>query len=128
MVRTNPLKAWQNVTNFRIYYLFNFILTELLSILVSCTILYEHSNLHLLYYTWFGYITSWMEHRSHKGIEPLKAKHNVTKLDFTFLLLSLLCINIDLIIQAYITCFVHDLNALGVAQKIQVICSLQYDK
>ena len=33
------------------------------------------------------------------GIEPLKTRHDVTKLNFTVLGLSLLCIHIDLRIQ-----------------------------
>ena len=43
------------------------------------------------------------------GIEPLKARHDVTKLDLTIPLLSLWCIDIDLSIQLisltlYMTC------------------------
>ena len=44
----------------------------------------------------------------------IKARHNVTKLDFTFPLLSFLCIDIDLSIQDHIACIVHDLTVLGV--------------
>ena len=46
-------------------------------------------------------------------IEPLKARL-ITKLDLTILLLSLLCIDIDLH-STHISYIVHDLNALGVA-------------
>ena len=49
------------------------------------------------------------------GIEPLKARHDVTKLEFIVHLLSYLCINIDLNIQTHITYIVHDLGVLGVA-------------
>ena len=49
------------------------------------------------------------------GIEPLKARHDVTKLEFIVPLLSYLCINIDLNIQTHITYIVHDLGVLGVA-------------
>ena len=38
------------------------------------------------------------------------------------------CINYFLGIHAHITCIVHELGALGVAQKIQVMGSLQDDK
>ena len=49
------------------------------------------------------------------GIEPLKARHDVTKLEFIVPLLSYLCINIDLNIQTHITYIVHYLGVLGVA-------------
>ena len=35
------------------------------------------------------------------GIKPLKARHDVTKIDFIVPLLSLLCTDIDLSIQQY---------------------------
>ena len=38
-------------------------------------------------------------HNKVVGIKPLKARHNVTKLDLIVLLLSLWCINIGLSIQ-----------------------------
>ena len=45
----------------------------------------------------------------HVGVESLKVRHDVTKLDLTIPLLSLWCIDIDLSIQTmtltlYITC------------------------
>ena len=48
-------------------------------------------------------------------IKPLKIEHDVTKLDFTFPLLSFLCIDIDLSIQTHFTYIVHDLGTLRVA-------------
>ena len=60
-------------------------------------------------------------------IEPLKSRHDVTKLNLTFHFLFAFCINIDLSIQTHITCIVHDLSALKVARKIQVMGSLLLD-
>ena len=39
------------------------------------------------------------------GLEPLKVRHDVTNLDFIVSLLSLLCIDIDLIIQPILFTF-----------------------
>ena len=36
--------------------------------------------------------------------------------------------DIDLSIQTYITCIIHDLGTLGILQKIQVMSFLQDDK
>ena len=47
-------------------------------------------------------------------IEPLKSRHDVTKLNLTFHFLFAFCINIDLSIQTHITCIVHDLSVLKV--------------
>ena len=62
-------------------------------------------------------------------IESLKARHDITKLDFTVLLLSLICIDINFSIQTHmITCIVHDLDAIEVVQKIQFMGFLKDDK
>ena len=66
-------------------------------------------------------------------IKPLKTRYGVTKLDLIFHFLSIISIDIDLNIQTHITCIVHDLRVLRVAQKIQVMvpwkmisCSSQF--
>ena len=55
--------TWCN--EFGIYYLFNDILVSLLSILIPCVILYEHSCLHLFHCTLFRCIKSCTENLSH---------------------------------------------------------------
>ena len=55
--------TWYN--KFEIHYLFNDILGSLLSILILCIILYEHSCLHILRCTWLRCIRSCIEHLSH---------------------------------------------------------------
>ena len=57
-------------------------------------------------------------------IKPQKTRHDITKLDLTILLLSLWYIDIDLGIQPMFFYIVHDLGALGVVKKIQVMGSL----
>ena len=49
--------TWCN--KFGIHYLFDNILILLLSILISCMVLYEHYCLHLLHYTWLKCIRSY---------------------------------------------------------------------
>ena len=55
--------TWCN--KFGIHYLFNDVPMSLLSILIPCIILYEHSCLHLLHYTWLRCIKSWTKYLSH---------------------------------------------------------------
>ena len=55
--------AWCN--EFGIHDLFNNVLVSLLSILIPCIILYEHSCLHLLYCTWLRFIRICIEDLSH---------------------------------------------------------------
>ena len=51
--------TWCN--KFGIHYLFNDVLVSLLSILIPCIILYKHSSLHILHYTWLRCIRSCIE-------------------------------------------------------------------
>ena len=77
--------TWCN--KFGIHYLFNDVLVSLLSIFIPSIILYEHSCLHLLHYTWLSCIRSsieglshgflankWLVHSQFMGLDnPLKA-------------------------------------------------------
>ena len=60
------------------------------------------------------------------GIEPQKARHEVTKLNLTILLPSPWYIDINLSIES-IFLTLYDLGAVRVAQKIQVMGSLLVD-
>ena len=59
--------TWYN--KFGIHYLFNDISVSLLSILIPCIILYEHSCSYLLHCTWLRCIRSCIEDLSHKFLE-----------------------------------------------------------
>ena len=59
--------TWYN--KFGIHYLFNDISVSLLSILIPCIILYEHSCSYLLHCTWLRCIRSCTEDLSHKFLE-----------------------------------------------------------
>ena len=59
-----------------IHYLFNDAPVSLLSIIISCIILYEHSCLHLLYCTWLKSIRSYTEDLSHGFLENRWLVHN----------------------------------------------------
>ena len=52
------------------------------------------------------------------GIEPLKTRHDVTKLDLIIPLLSFWCIDIDLSVQPMSFTLYMTWGALGVTQKI----------
>ena len=49
-------------------------------------------------------------------IKPLKVWHDITNVDLFFMS-----------IMTYISCIEHELGALEITQKIQVMCSLQVD-
>ena len=66
--------TWYN--KFGIHYLFNDVPFSLLSILIPCIILYEHSCLHLLYCTWLRYIRSCTEDLSHGFLSNRRIFHN----------------------------------------------------
>ena len=66
--------TWCN--KFRIYYLFNDVLVSLLSILISCIILYEHSYLHLLHCMWLRCIRSCIKDLSHGFLVNRWLVHN----------------------------------------------------
>ena len=55
--------TWRN--KFGIHYLFNDVPVSLLSILIPCIILYEHSYLNILHCTWLRCIRSCIEDLSH---------------------------------------------------------------
>ena len=59
--------TWCN--KFKNHYLFIDVPISLLSILIPCIILYEHSYLHLLHYTWLRCIRSCTEDLSHGFLE-----------------------------------------------------------
>ena len=67
-------KTWCN--KFGIRYLFNDVPVSLLSILISCIILYKHSCLHLLHYTWLRCIRSCIEDLSHGFLANRWLVHN----------------------------------------------------
>ena len=62
------------------------------------------------------------------GIEPLKARYDVTKLNLTISLLFPLVNWHRFEHSIHISYIVHDMGALGVAQKIQIMGSLLVDK
>ena len=66
--------TWCN--KFGIHYLFNDVLVSLLSIPISCIILYEHSCLHLLHYTWLRCIRSCTKDLSHGFLVNRWCVHN----------------------------------------------------
>ena len=72
--RTLKSLTWCN--KFGIHYLFNDVAVSLLSILISYIILYEHSCLHLLHYTWLRCIRSCIEDLSHGLFENRWLVHN----------------------------------------------------
>ena len=66
--------TWYN--KFRIHYLFNDVLVSLLSILILCIILYEHSYLHILHCMWLICIRSCTKDLSHEFLENRWLVHN----------------------------------------------------
>ena len=66
--------TWWN--KFRIHYLFNDVPISLLSILIPCIILYEHSCLHLLHCTWIKCIRSCIEYLSYGFLANRWLVHN----------------------------------------------------
>ena len=66
--------TWCNT--FRIHYLFNDVLVSLLSILIPCIILYEHSCLHLLHCIWLRCIKSCIEDLSYGFLANIWIVHN----------------------------------------------------
>ena len=66
--------TWYN--KFGIHYLFNDVLVSLLSILIPCIILYEHSWLHLLHCTWLRCIKSCTEDLSHGFLANIWLVHS----------------------------------------------------
>ena len=66
--------TWWN--KFRIHYLFNDVPISLLSILIPCIILYEHSCLHLLHCTWIRCIRSCIEYLSYGFLVNRWLVHN----------------------------------------------------
>ena len=84
-VRIKPLKTWHDVINLE-FNLFNDVLVSLLSILIPCIILYEHSCMHLFHCMWLrcirsctedlsqGFLTNrWLVHNQFMGLgNPLE--------------------------------------------------------
>ena len=66
--------TWCN--EFEIHYLFNDVSISLLSILIPCIILYEHSCLHLLQCTWLKCIRSSIKDLSHGFLANRWLAHN----------------------------------------------------
>ena len=66
--------TWCN--KFGIHYLFNDVLVSLLSILIPCIILYDHSWLHFLHCTWLRCIRSCKEYLSHGFLANRWLVHN----------------------------------------------------
>ena len=66
--------TWCN--KFEIHYLFKDALVLLLSILILCSILYEHSYLHILHCTWLRCIRSGREDLIHEFLANIWLVHN----------------------------------------------------
>ena len=66
--------TWCN--KFGIHYLFNDVSVSLLSILIPCIILYEHSCPYILHYTWLRCIRSYIEDLSHGFLANKWFVHN----------------------------------------------------
>ena len=101
-------KVWYDITNGDL--LFNNILISFLFILISCVILYEHFDLYLLHFIYWNWDS--------------KSKIWCNKIKLYHLLVILLVYWYWFEYLVYVSYIVHDLGALKVAQKIQVMGSL----
>ena len=80
-IHINKLLGWnpKSITwynKFGIHYLFNDIPISLLSILIPCIILYEHSCLYFLHCTWLRWIRNCIEYLSHGFLTNRWLVHN----------------------------------------------------